>query len=75
MNMDGNCIEHDSTLEKVLGYKYNSVTNNIHISSNSSSAAPDPKRGIFSQNSSIFLPNKPSCFYFGENTSTEYMEA
>ena len=56
MRADNNFVTHDSSFEKVLEYIYDTVNDDLYVAINSTRVAADTKRGILSQNSSVFDP-------------------
>ena len=56
MIQDGRYVDHGSNQEKVLGYRYNPVTDSMQLAQAQIVEDVDTKRGILSQTSKIFDP-------------------
>lgn len=56
MKRDNSLVTHDSPFEKVLGYMYNPAFDELHIVVDALTGVANTKRGILSQNASVFDP-------------------
>ncbi|CAL4128735.1 unnamed protein product, partial [Meganyctiphanes norvegica] len=56
MKVDGKIVEHSCEFERVLGYKYSTINDTLHISCSFLDSNANSKRGILSQTAKIFDP-------------------